>query len=637
MYVIEVVPLLNLPRFQPQILSYFSSRNLNFGSLVEISLGKRSGQGLVIKSRPIESKIHIKKADFSLKPITRVINTNSALTFGQWDLIKWLSDYYFLSLSGLLKNALANPRLLTRLSLCAGNTDTFKDNKLENYYLFHDDFSFLKEKIKQTISHNKQILIIVPNQIKLEIYQENLKEFEKELVVFDKQLTIKKLLAAYDEISSNDRKIILGKRSSIFAPFNNLGLIVVVDEENSALETWETKIHFNSKIAAFHLSKLFNCPIFLVSSTPSVESYSLIKEGLFQTTDKPSDINWSGVNVVESKNIDSEVIFHPEVIEKISDLIKNSGKILILANRRGFSPALVCKECGYIEQCPNCAVALVYHYLPPTHELRCHHCGFQSKPKDICPNCGGHIIKFLGTGSQKVFNILSKKFPEAEIKEFNSDVIKTFKKEWEVFDQFINSSSPQILIVTELFLKFLDITKEKIDLSIIISAEQMLIFPDFRGEERLRRIIQRIAAVSKQVSIQAIDPKKEFFENIMNLDKFYQNELRLRRQLVYPPYASVAKIEFSHRNEKMASRLAERAHQIIQKNAPRLFQNDYVIFPPISSFIPKVKNKYIKEIFWKIKIANNLLMPSEIASGRNKILDLLDSEAVIKIDPIDLL
>lgn len=637
MYINEVIPLANLPRSQAQILSYFSFQKLTWGSLVAIPLAKKTANGIVISSKAIESKINIKKSGFSLKPLKETINIGPIITKNQYLLVQWLAQYYYLPITGLFRLTLPAVKLFKKIAPFQSYTNALKKNHNQNMHLFQDDFYFLKQKINEVVKNNRQTFILFPNQIKLEVYKERLSELSEEIIVFNKSQSQKALEKIYVDINQNRKKIIMGLRSSIFAPFYDLGLIVVVDEENSSHETWEPQIQFSAKKVAEKLAELFQSQLIFTSVNPSLENWFLMKEELLMPYGKMIAISSQSTEIVDLRKSASGTIITQNVLEEIKEVLSQKGRVLIAVNRRGLAPALVCEDCGFVVKCPNCEAAMVYHYLPPIIELRCHHCGLKKTPTDLCPNCQSHLIKFFGVATQKAVNFFQKNFPDTTVEKFDSDNLKNIKAEKECFSRF-NNGQTQILVVTELFFKFLDQLTDKINLSILSSAEQILAFPDFRSEERLKRIIQKLSSASNKLVIQTFNPEKDFFQNIHNLDKFYLNELELRSRLFYPPYSEIIKITVWHRNLAQSSRLAQYFYQHLNQRAAKLFPSeDYKILPPAPAFIPKVKNRYAKEIFLRFKRdpANPLSLDAII--NRNKLINFLPNDVSIKINPINLL
>ncbi len=627
MYLNEVVPLLNLPRSQPQILSYFSAEKHDFGILANIQVGRAKALGLIINSQLIADKISIKRAGFNFKPLGMIANNHQIITAQQWELIKWLAEYYFLPLAGLLKIALPNKPILKKIGQMANQSPISKKTN-DNQFIFKDDYVFIKKAVSGCLKNKQQVLLIFPNQIKLDIYWEKLKDFKEEMVIFDKQAIQKQFLLTYKQINNQEKNIIFGKRSSIFAPFADLGLIIVVDEENAALETWEPEIHFNAKNACWKLNELFQAKIIFISNNPSLESWYLIKKNIFSTYGKLSVIS-PRLQLIDARKKLSSVILDSEIVKETESALKRGKQVIIFSNRRGFSPALVCNDCGYVFQCPYCESAMVHYQWPGMNEMRCRHCGYKADSIDLCPQCQSHLINFVGIGNQKIAEFCQNNFPDYKTEVFDSDNLKGLKDEKVIFSKF-QDKEINILVVTELFAKWLDKIDGNMGLSIIVSAEQITVFPDFRSEERLKNIILKLAQVSDKVFIQTLSPEKELFQNIQNLDKFYENELKLRRDLFYPPYSEIIKISIKHKNKAQLIRIGAYYHQLLKQRSYKLLENgDYQILPPLPGFIPKIRNLFINEIFLKVK-------PGHIKE-RNKIIDFLPDDVSIKINPINLI
>lgn len=624
MYLNEVVPLLNLPRSHPQILSYFSAEKQNQRILANIQVGRIKTLGLIINSQLIADKISIKKAGFNFKPLGTLYNPKPIVTEQQWELIKWLAEYYFLPLSGLLKIALPNKTILKKTREVISNNKKMRKAE-KNVFIFGDNFKFFKKLILEKIKMEEQVLFVFPNQIKLELYLKKLRQFYNDIAVFDKQAKQKELLLTLEQINQNKKKIIFGKRASIFAPFANLGAIVVIDEENSALETWEPEIHFNAKNACLKLKELFNSSIIFSSFTPSVESWHLINKGFFKKISKlhsPSDLT-----IIDLKKTPFNTILSQKTTEEIKNILQQKKSVVIFTNRRGASPALICQDCGYIFECPHCSVPMTHYQFFGYNEMRCRHCGYKTQPIDFCPQCQSHLINSVGVGNQKVLEFCEKNFSEYKSAIFDSDNLKGLKEEKLLFEKFKNKEI-DILIITELFVKFLDISK--IDLGVITSAEQITVFPDFRSEERLKNIIFKLNQSCVKVIVQTLKPEKEIFENIKNLDKYYNNELKLRNDLFYPPFSEIVKITLKSKNKGLLERQANYYHQLIKQRLNRLLgPKNAQILPIMPAFVPKIKGFYLKEIFLKVRPGHTL--------ERNKIINFLPDHTSIKINPNSLI
>jgi len=628
MYLINVLPITYLPRSQNKSLLYFYSQKINPHCLIWASFGHRKIEGIVISSEPIQSKIAIKKAKFQIKPLGKIINENRVITQQQLELFKWLSEYYFNPLPSLIKNGLPAINILKKIKL---EDESFISRKNKINVLFGDNFPILEKEVKKHLKNNGQVLFIFPNQIKLEFYLKNLPNLANYIAIFEKKSS-KKILNLYEKINQVKIPIIFGKRSAIFAPFKNLTLIVIIDEENYSFETFETKIHYNAKTAIFKLAQIFNADILLITSSPSLSTYQKIKTNNYQTLNSINEIKNLIKPIVYNISLKQNEVFSSETKETIKDTLKKNNSILIFNNRRGHSPALICENCGYIFKCPNCDAALVYHQNESNNYLMCHHCGYKIEAPDICPNCQGYLMKFIGFGNQKINEFFKKNFPSIKTAIFDTDHLKNLNQEKETFLKF-QQKEINVLIATELFLKFLDEIL-KIDLVVIPLLEQMLVVPDFQSEERIKHLFDDLSTKAKNFIVQSFDAQNSLI-NTITASNFYDQQLEIRSKTFYPPFSQIIKIQIAKSKPQKLFKLSDYAYQLLEKNIQKLFsQEKWHLSKPISPIVSKIQGLYLKEIYWRIEI-NEKNWP-EIIKKRNAILKLLPDEIDIEVEPLTL-
>ncbi|HOV88693.1 MAG TPA: primosomal protein N' [Candidatus Paceibacterota bacterium] len=628
MFLVNVIPIAYLPRSQSKSLVYFTSQKPEVYSLVFIPFGRRKIEALVLSSEEIQSKIAIKKAEFQIKPLGKIINPHAIVHEKQWKLFEWISTYYFDPLTSLLKQSLPSLNLLRQIHI--EPPSLFSKNSSEDLHpqiLFNDDFSLLKSFIQQALNEQKQVLFLFPNQIKLEYYWQNLSEYQDQIAIYENK-NAKKFFKIYQGVNNGEIKIVFGKRSALFAPFKHLGLIVVVDEQNSGHETIETKIHYNAKEVALKLQEIWQARLVLTSLGPSVETTFRIDKGSYKPLNNPPVPLSNKISIINNSN-SKDAIFADSTQANLESALNQRSKILIYNNRRGHSPALVCQTCGFIFRCPQCDTALVYH-KNETKKLLCHHCGHTETAPDICPNCQSHLIQFLGIGNQKINEYFKNHFPQIKTAIFDSDHLKNLRQEKMLFDEFINNKI-DILIATDLFSKFFDFVPQ-IDLIIIPSIEQMLVTPDYRTEERIRNLLTLFSLKSQQVLVQTLDPEKKWLPHILEKD-FYQQQIEMRKKTFYPPFSQIVKLEIAHSKPAQLLKLADYTYKLLEKNLTRLFKpKDYILSRPISPIVPKINNIYFKNIYWRLiatEETNALLK-------RNAVLKLLPDEINIEIEPFDL-
>jgi len=594
---------------------------------------------MVISCQSITSKISIKKAAYRLKPLEKIINEKRIINEEQWQLLQMISFYYFFPLSSLLKYVLPSSKILqlVKINTNRNNKKLVKKENAKPLVLFGDDFTLIKEQAKKTLKKNQQILFIFPNQIKLEYYFNNLTEWQKEIFVANKKNS-KKFLKDYQAINNNEIKIIFGKRSVPFLPFNNLGLIILVDESNIGHKTLETKIHYDAKKVAFFLQKIWLAQLIIVNQTLSIETVFSLAANNYQNLNKfidplPNNKKFS----IENNPFKQDNIFNARSIEAIKKSLTNKRPIIIFNNRLGHSPALICNNCGYVFRCPYCEAALVYHKDTENKNfLICHHCGYKISAPDVCPNCQSYLIKFIGIGNQKIEENLKNHFPKANIGIFDSDHLKNITQEKEVFQKFINNEY-DILIITELFLKFFDFISQ-IETIIIPSIEQLLVTPDFENDEKIRQILTLFSFKAKNIFIQTIDPNKKWLAELLKND-FYAKQIEIRKKAFYPPFSQMIKIEIKAKNLNQLNKLAQYTYQLLEKNISNLFKKEeFILSVPLSPTVPKIKKFYLKDIYWRLKIMDkkNKEEQKKLFLKRNAILKLLPDEVNIEIDPANL-
>ncbi len=629
MYIITIVPLLNIPRQHPQTYTYFSNVEISKGGIVLVPSKKKEITAIVISCKKVVRKIELKKANFSLKPIKKIINPLPLITNPQIELLNWMNEYFFSSLSGLFNFGLPSEKILEKIDFDKNELPikkNSKNRKNNSYYLLGDNFNFLKKEIKKNISQNKQVLFVFPNQVKREIYEKELSNFNP--LILGKKNSQKQKREDYKNILAGKEKIIFGLRNSIFLPFFDLGMIVVVDETSTLLETRETKIHFIVKFASLKMKEIYNSDFIFCNSNLGAESRQMIDDGLFKLIDSKDNKQLNLGEIKKYKSNQKDILI-PKIISKIKESLKNNEKIFIFANRKGWASALICNNCNHIFKCPTCDASMSYYSdnqsYPQKRFLSCRHCYRKLVAPSTCPQCGGHLIKFYGFAVDKVLSKIKSLFPNARIEKFDSDNLKSISSEKKIIEKLLNNQV-DIIIGTELFLKY----SIPMDLSIISSWEQIINFPDFRARERAIKYLKDISNFSKDIIIQS------FSEPI--LDESLSKEISLRKKLLYPPFSDIIKISFSDKDKNKAIRIANFNFANLKNLLDKEFGGgNFQITPPLPGFISKIRNKYIFDIFLKIKKDSSDVLSENIIKKRNIVLNSLSKEATIKINPLNIL
>ncbi|MES1180612.1 MAG: primosomal protein N', partial [Verrucomicrobiota bacterium] len=383
----------------------------------------------------------------------------------------------------------------------------------------------------------------------------------------------------WHKIRQGRARIVIGARSAIFAPVEPLGLIIV-DEEHEHTYKQEEAPRYHARDVAIMRGQMENAVVVLGSATPSMESFYNCKKGKFTLLELPErvdDQKMPLVRVVDMRQTARDgkgpPIFSPQLKEAITQRLERREQTILFLNRRGYSTSLQCPKCGYVANCPNCSLTLTYHR--PEQKLSCHICGHSEKVPSVCPEpkCKNPAIRFAGTGTQKVEDILGKLFPRARIKRMDADVMKRKDDYRRVLGEFRNGKI-DILIGTQMIAKGLHFPN--VTLVGIIYADLALHQPDFRAGERTFQLLTQVAGragrgdVEGEVFVQAFTPFHPAIQYARRHDfvGFYEQEMEFREQLKYPPVGRVALLTLKGRNEDKVKFSAEHLKRELEKLGP---------------------------------------------------------------------
>ncbi len=379
----------------------------------------------------------------------------------------------------------------------------------------------------------------------------------------------------YDEwrrIKRGEVKITIGARSAIFAPLENLRMIIV-DEEHDNSYKQEERLKYNARDLAVLRAKLSRGVAVLGSATPSLESYHNAVKGRFKLLKLPERIGESTlppvelVDLKEDKRKRGESI-SPRLREAINANLASGGQAILFLNRRGFAPFVLCRECGYVFTCPNCSVSLIYHSRE--RELICHYCNYSLPAPTFCPNCKGVQVELLGLGTERLEEEIKRSFPEARATRMDRDTTTRKHAHQMILERF-NKGEVDILIGTQMVTKGLDYPN--VTLVGVISADFSLNFPDFRASERTFQLLTQVAGragrgkAAGKVIIQSFNPEHYSIQFARQHDyqSFYNQEISQRKELFYPPYCRLVLIKISGNSEDRTKGMAEKLGRSFQK------------------------------------------------------------------------
>ena len=407
------------------------------------------------------------------------------------------------------------------------------------------------------IKQKKQVLILVPEiaLTPLMISRFN-NRFKQDCAIYHSGLNNQEKYEQYLRVFNNEVNVVIGTRSAIFMPFENLGLIVM-DEEHDSSYKQETNLHYHTRDVAIFRSKMANCKLILGSATPSVDSYARALKGVYQLVSITQRVNNSFADIIcvntknEMKNLQPYLITN-ELKQKIGECLNRKQQIILLLNRRGYSPYLKCINCNETKMCPHCDLALNYHKVDNT--LKCHCCGYTTSYESTCDHCNSKVFVNFGVGTQKLQEEVTRLFNGVKILRMDGDTVKVKGAHQKILNSFSNHEA-DILIGTQMIAKGLDF--ENVTLVGIVNADNGINGADFNVNESIFQLITQAAGRSGRgskngrVVVQVFDDNNYVVKSACNQDyvSFFNHEMKYRHQSNNPPYSYLISIVFSDKNK----------------------------------------------------------------------------------------
>ena len=462
------------------------------------------------------------------------------------------------------------------------------------------------EKIEDVVASEKNVLFLLPEiSLTKQIVQRLEKKYGKQLGFYHQKLTDFERVEVWRRMKNNDIKILIGTRNALFLPFQNLGLIVIDEEHDSAYKPREVSPYFNAKDAAQILAKFYSANLILGSATPSVESYYLAKKEKLKyvlLAERFGNVKLPEFELINFKEEqDSKKIignFSLKLIDEIKKELEKKKQTMILHNRRGYANVVECETCGYVNYCSNCDVVMTYHKF--SNEMKCHYCGQKASKPKTCPKCHSENLNERGVGVEQIHEEVSRLFPDSEVDRMDVDSMRK-KFAYEKLYEKIEEGETDIIVGTQMISKGLDF--DNIELVAIPRADSMLYVQDFRAEERAYQLITQVSGRAGRISgegkvfIQTYNPHHSVFQLIKenHSEKIYQHFLEERKKFLYPPFVKLIMIELKHRKEDKVNRSAQFLGSILRKYLP-----EDCVLGPEKSPIGKLNLMYQYQILLKL-------------------------------------
>lgn len=460
------------------------------------------------------------------------------------------------------------------------------------------------ELIESVLGEGRSSIVLVPEiSLTEQIVSRFRSRFGEQIAILHSRLSSGEKYDEWRKIARHEVKIVIGARSAIFAPLEKIGMIII-DEEHTTSYKQESTPKYNAIEVAKWRSAYHSCPLILGSATPTLESYARAKKGVYQLLEMKERVNQRKLPEVTIVDLNQVQIrrnghFSDLLIEEIQNRIENKEQVILLLNRRGYASLVSCKNCGYVEKCPNCDITLTYH--KSSGMLRCHYCGYATKLSNRCPQCQEEALNRLGIGTEKIEEELKEYFPSAGILRMDLDTTSRKGSHEKIIHSFQNHEY-DILLGTQMIAKGLDF--KGVTLVGVINADTSLNLPNFRSSEFTFQLLSQVAGRSGRgeregkVLIQTYNPEHYAITFAKDHDylSFYEQEMKIRHELDYPPYYYLTSIKILSNDYDKASVESRKIGDYLRNN----LQRSVILGPSVASIF-KVNNIYRFQLIIKYK------------------------------------
>jgi primosomal protein N' (replication factor Y) (superfamily II helicase) len=462
------------------------------------------------------------------------------------------------------------------------------------------------QAIQRVLEQGKEAIVLVPEiSLTPQMVHRFKGRFGDDVAVLHSGLSIGEKYDEWRKVQRKEVKVVVGARSAIFAPFENIG-IIIIDEEHETSYKQEENPRYHARDVAIYRGKFHGCPVVLGSATPSLESFARAQKNVYHLltlSKRMNDRSLPDVSIVDMREElrkGNRSMFSTLLFEKLQDRLEKGQQTVLFLNRRGYSSFVMCRDCGSVMQCPHCDISLTYHRV--TNQLKCHYCGFETTVPGVCPECGSEHIRYFGTGTQKVEEELGKLLPHARVIRMDVDTTSRKGAHERLLSQF-QEGKADILLGTQMIAKGLDFPN--ITLVGVLSADTMLHLPDFRASEKTFQLLTQVSGragrheLQGEVVIQTYTPEHYSIElaGEQNYNDFYQKEMVMRKMGRYPPFYYLALIHVSHEDLMKVISVCEKITSYMKTQ----LSEEAIILGPTVSPIPRINDRYRYQCLIKYK------------------------------------
>lgn len=637
---------------------------LETGARVWVSFGRRRMVGYVVGTCD-------KAPVYRTKRIEKVIDETPIISAELMRLARWISDYYCASLGSALEAVIPAPLKKGKTAVgerkvneeeeyaptahltptaeqaeAIGRIKEAIEKEIFKVFLLHGVTSSGKTEvylqcIADVIQRNGTGIVLIPEiSLTPQTVERFKSRFGERVAVIHSQMAGGRRFREWRNIKDGTARVVVGARSALFSPVNNLGLIVI-DEEHETSYKQEDTPRYHARETAIERARIAGCPVILGSATPSLESYYKARKGeykLLRLTKRIDDRPLPKCTIIDMKKEIMKgkrtAIISTYLRQKVEEAVNNDRQVMLFLNRRGFATYINCKNCGYTVKCRRCESVMVYH--SSGKNLVCHYCGWKREVPKACPECKSAYLSFSGKGTEKVESEIHRMFPSAGIDRMDTDVTKKRGSHNSILKK-VKEGKTNILVGTQMIAKGHDFPQ--VTLVGVISADANMNLPDFRSSERTFNLLTQVGGRAGrgreegEVVIQTYVPGHYAVTTAARHDYegFYKNEIGLRRELNLPPYTNILKVSVKSVSDETAGEAASGLARHLKK---KIRGKKTFVLGPAPGVIPRIRNRYIWNII--VKTANPKETSAKLRSALEDYGRIRRAFVGVDVDPIAL-
>ncbi|KPK74766.1 MAG: primosomal protein N', partial [candidate division Zixibacteria bacterium SM23_73] len=504
------------------------------------------------------------------------------------------------------------------------------------------------EAIREVLKDGKQALILVPEiSLTSQIISRFKANFGEKVGCLHSRMSAGERFDTWRRVRNGELPVVVGARSAVFSPFQNLGLIVVDEEHVPSYKQDDPAPRYNARDVAVMRAKLNDAAVILGSATPGLESYHNAQQGKYvlcqlkERVEKQKLPHVKVVDLAQERKNGNMSFLSSDLSSLLQDRMDKGEQVLLFLNRRGFSTFVKCQDCGYVEKCPRCDITLTFHRTD--FSLRCHYCNYQKKAPDLCPKCESYRFTYRGAGTQKIEEELKKSFPKALMERMDLDTTLKKGAHKRLLSDF-GRKKFGILVGTQMITKGLDFPD--VTLVGVISADLGLDLPDFRSKERTFQLLAQVAGRAGrgkregEVVVQTYYPKEWTIKLAASHDfeKFYRKELEQREELGYPPFNHLILVVFSSKSLRRVTACAQSFSSVLERSVKSVKQKSVGILGPAPAPLSKIKNQHRWQLLVKTKnIITVTSLIRKILEDEKNAKKKKEVRITVNVDPMDML